>query len=73
MMSELKQQESESNEIIKKARAYDKVIALLNNAICSMYENNMPIKEIADYLGTDRETLVAVDNEDFEYLAKEQV
>ena len=55
MMNELKKQE---------------IVALLNNAICFMYENNMSKKEIADYLGTDNETLDAIVDKDFEFLVE---
>lgn len=55
MMNELKKQE---------------IVALLYNAICFMYENNMSKKEIADYLGTDNETLDAIEDNDFEFLAR---
>ena len=48
----------------------NEIVALLNNAICFMYENNMSKKEIADYLGTDNETLDAIENGDFEFLAR---
>jgi len=48
----------------------NEIVALLNNAICFMYENNMSKEEIADYLGTDNETLDAIENEDFEFLAR---
>lgn len=51
MMNELKKQE---------------IVALLYNAICFMYENNMSKKEIADYLGTDNETLDAIVGEGYD-------
>ena len=71
MMSELRMALAETEAVEQKAKAFDKVITIANNAICYMYEQNMTTDEIAEYLGCDTEMIKAIDNEDYETIAKE--
>lgn len=48
-----------------KAESAEILVVLLNNAIEYMKENGMSDKEIANYLGTTRKCIEAVNNEDF--------
>lgn len=71
MMSELRMALAETEAVEQKAKAFDKVITIANNAICYMYEHNMTRHDIADYLGCSVEMLEAIDTEDYETIAKE--
>ena len=44
----------------------DRLLVLLNNAITFMYEQNMSIEDIADYLGSSPEELDAINENDID-------
>lgn len=58
--------EEQMNE--KKAYVLDEVMTLLNNAIGYMMEQGLTPDEVADYLGTTKDVLGAIDSEDYEEL-----
>lgn len=67
-MTELRMEMAEKVANEKKAYVLDEVFTLLNNAIGYMMEQGMELNEVADYLGTTRAVLEAVDVEDYEAL-----
>ena len=69
-MAEIKIQETELEDLKIKAEAATRLATLANNAICYMIEHDMDDDDIADYLGCTPETVTAIDNEDFEAIAK---
>ena len=52
----------EQNEI--KAKAFETLCTLLNNALCFMYEQGMSKEDCADYIGTTETIIDAVNTED---------
>ena len=72
MMSELRQALAETEAVEQKAKAYDTIVTIANNAITFMYEQGMMTEEIAEYLCCSVDTLKAIDEEDYETIAKEE-
>lgn len=68
MMAELRMEMAEQKTIEDKAKAYDTLIELMNNAIGYM-TGRMDENEIADTLDTSVEMIDAVINEDYEEIA----
>ena len=74
MISELRQQAAEQEELEKKAAACDTMLAMLQNAIgwAEEYagENSMSKADMADsFFGTSGEIIDAVKNGDYEAIA----
>lgn len=68
MMAELRMEMAEQKTIEDKAKAYDTLIELMNNAIGYM-TGRMDENEIADTLDTSVEMIDAILNEDYEEIA----
>lgn len=68
MYYETERRIANANEL--KAKAFDITVTYLNNALCYLYENGMSKEEVADYIGSDVETLDDIYNEDYEELSK---
>ena len=71
MMSELRQEIAEKEEMEIRSRASEILCTLLHNAICYMTDNHMTQTEIAEYLGCSYEMLDNVEVEDYEAIVKE--
>ena len=70
MMSELRMEMAEQHELEIKAKACDKLLILLNNAICYMEENGEDLISMAKYLGTSVDIIRAIDMEDIDSLVE---
>lgn len=70
MKAEIMREFAEEMERDVKVEASETLCVLLNNAICYMQEQGMEDYEIAEYLGTDIETLNAIADEDYEKIAE---
>ena len=72
MKSEIMRKLAEQMTLENKAKAFDKIISILNNAITYMMEQEMTDEEIADYLCCSVDDLRAIDIEDYDFLGREE-
>lgn len=70
MKAELMREVAEQTQLEQKAKALDVALVFLNNALCYLYENMISSEDVAEYIGTDIETLDAINSEDYVALSE---